>query len=112
MSIKHEAIKAKLLARAEAAIDKMLEDERVSETMSLSAIEAVIGVGESDFRQAALAEMIAMQKTTAKMCPLCGEKLNNKGKQYKRVVSKRGEVRLERNYYECRACRKGYFPPG
>jgi NADH pyrophosphatase NudC (nudix superfamily) len=111
MNTKHEAVKTKLLARAEAAIDKMLEDERVSEEMTLSAIEAVIGVGEIDFRQAALEEIIDMQTKTAKVCPLCGGKLHNKGKQHKQVVSRRGEVRLERNYYECCACRKGYFPP-
>jgi transposase len=112
MSMNRDEVKAKLIARAEAAIDKMLEDERVSEGMTLSSIEAVVGVGETAFRQAALEEIIAMQKQTAKTCPLCGETLQNKGKQRRQVVSLRGEVTLERNYYECPTCRKGYFPPG
>lgn len=111
MSTKREELKARLMAKAEASIDKMLDDKRVSEEMTLSAIEAVIGVGERDFQQAALEEIIAMQKSTVKTCPLCGEELRNKGKQRRQVVSKRGEVVLERPYYECPTCRKGYFPP-
>lgn len=112
MDAKREAVKARLMARAEAAIDKLLGDERVSEAMTMSSIEAVVGKSETDFRQAALEEVIAMQKTSAKCCPLCGSKLLDKGKQERRVVSLRGEVRLERTYYECPTCRKGYFPPG
>lgn len=100
------------MAKAEAAIDKMLADERVSEAMSMSSIEAVVGKSESDFRQAALEEIIAVQKGSAKTCPTCGSRLLNKGKQRRQVVSLRGEVTLERTYYECPGCRKGYFPPG
>jgi YgiT-type zinc finger domain-containing protein len=111
MDAKREAIKAKLLAKAEVTIDKMLNDERISEEMTLSAIETVIGVSEADFRQATLEEIIAMQKTRAKSCPMCGAKLLNKGKQRKQVVTVRGETTLERNYYECPTCQKGYFPP-
>jgi hypothetical protein len=44
MSSKKEDLKAKLLAQAEASIEKMLSDERLSEHMSLSDIEEVIGV--------------------------------------------------------------------
>jgi uncharacterized protein with PIN domain len=99
------------MARAETSIEKMLDDERMSEEMTLSGIEAVIGVGERDFQQAALEEIIALQTSSAKTCPLCGEKLRNKGKQRRQVVSKRGEVLIERPYYECSLCRKGYFPP-
>ena len=112
MDEKRAAVKARLMAKAEAAIDKMLADERVSETMTMSNIEAVVGKSETDFRQAALEEIIAMQKSSAKTCPLCGSKLVNKGKQQRRVVSLRGEVKLARTYYECPGCRKGYFPPG
>jgi hypothetical protein len=78
--------------------------------MTMSGIEAVVGKGESDFRQAALEEIIAMQKTDAKTCPPCGTTLLNKGKQQRQVVSLRGEVRLERTYYECQDAEKAIFP--
>jgi len=111
MSSKRDDLKAKLLAQAEAAIDKMLSDERLSEAMTLSDMEAVIGVSEADFRQGALEEIIAIQQERPTTCPLCGGKLRNKGKRKKRVVTLRGETDVERTYYQCEGCGKGYFPP-
>ncbi|NJO20149.1 MAG: hypothetical protein HC838_08945 [Spirulinaceae cyanobacterium RM2_2_10] len=99
MSTQRDDLKAKLLAQAEAAIDKLLSDERVSEQMTLSEIEAVVGESEADFRQRTLEEIIAMQQENAKTCPLCGSQLRNKGKRKKRVVTLRGESEIERTYY-------------
>lgn len=104
-------LKAKLLAKAEATIDEMLSDERLSEQMTMSEIEAVVGASEADFRQRALEEIIATQQTTANTCPLCGDPLRNKGKRKKRVVTLRGESEIERPYYHCETCQKGFFPP-
>jgi len=111
MPTDRDDLKAKLLAQAEAAIDKMLSDERLSQQMTMSEIEAVVGESEADFRQRALEEIIAMQQEEAKTCPLCGGGLRNKGKRKKRVVTLRGESEIERNYYHCETCQKGYFPP-
>lgn len=112
MDEQQAGLKARLMAKAEAAIDKMLADERVGESMTMSQIEAVVGKSETDFRQGALEEIIGMQNSSAKTCPMCGSRLLNKGKQRRQVVSLRGEVTLERTYYACPGCRKGYFPPG
>lgn len=112
MSTNRDDLKAKLLAQAEAAIDKMLSDERLNDQMTLSDIEAVVGVSEADFRQRALEEIITMQQESAKTCPLCGTQLRNKGKRKKRVVTLRGETEIERQYYQCETCQTGYFPPG
>ena len=111
MSTKRDELRAKMLAQAEAAIDKMLSDERLSEEMTLNDIEAVIGVSEADFRQRALEEIVAIQQATPTTCPLCGGQLRNKGKHKKRVVTLRGETDIERSYYHCETCGKGYFPP-
>jgi uncharacterized protein with PIN domain len=112
MPICREKLKAKLLARAEAAIDALLTDERLQEQMTFSEIEQVVGVSEADFRQAALEEIIALQQETPSPCPLCGGQLENKGKRRKQVVSLRGETTIARTYYQCQQCRQGYFPPG
>lgn len=72
MPSNREEVKAKLLARAEAAIDALLQDERLHEKMTLSEIEQVIGGSEADFRQGALEEIIAMQQDSQRSCPLCG----------------------------------------
>ena len=112
MPTKREELKAKLLARAEATIDKMLQDKRLHEQMTLSEIEQIIGQPEADFRQAALEEVIALQQETPTTCPQCGGTLTNKGKRHRQVVSLRGETTIERTYYQCRVCGQGYFPPG
>jgi len=111
MPTNRDDLKVKLLAQAEAAIDKMLSDERLSDQMTLSEIEAVIGVSETDFRQRALEEIIATQQENVKICPRCGCSLRNKGKRKKRVVTLRGESEIERTYYHCETCQKGFFPP-
>ena len=112
MSINKDELKAKLLARAEAAIEQLMEDERLHEKMTLSEIERLTGEPEADFRQAVLEELIDVQEETARTCPECGGKLHNKGKRRKNIVTVRGEAEVERNYYQCRQCGTGYFPPG
>jgi DNA repair exonuclease SbcCD ATPase subunit len=92
MPSSREALRANLLARAEAAIDKLLQDECLHERMTLSEIEQVIGGSEADFRQAALEAIIAMQQDAPDRCPLCGGELENKGKRSKHVISLRGET--------------------
>lgn len=111
MPNKKDELKAKLLAEAEASIDQMLSDERMSAKMSLSEIEDVIGSLEMDFRQRVLREVMGEQENQVTKCPDCGGKLRNKGKYSKRLVTLRGETELERHYYRCDTCGKGIFPP-
>jgi NADH pyrophosphatase NudC (nudix superfamily) len=111
MSNKKDELKAKLLAQAEASIEQMLSDERLSETMTLTDIEDVIGELETDFRQRVLREVIGEQEESSRSCPECGGKLRHKGKRRKRLVTLRGETDIERVYYQCEACDTGVFPP-
>lgn len=111
MLVSGDELKAKLLAQAEAAIDKLLKDTRLHDHMTLSEIEQLVGQPEADFRQAVLEEMIVMQHASPTTCPLCAGKLHNKGKRRKQVVTIRGEAEIERTYYQCQQCGKGYFPP-
>ena len=111
MTSSRDELKAKLLTKAEAAIDALLQDERLHEGMTLSEIEQLVGQPEAAFRQAALEEIIAIQQPTPTSCPLCGGKLENKGKRSKQVVTVRGETTIERTYYRCQQGGRGYFPP-
>ena len=111
MSNKKDELKAKLLAEAEAALEKMLADERMSQRMTITEIEEVIGDLENDFRQRVLQEVIVEQEVEAISCPDCGGKLRNKGKHSKRLVTLRGESDLERTYYQCEDCGNSIFPP-
>jgi len=111
MSNQREELKTRLLARAEATIERMLGDGRVSDRMTLSEIEQVIGESGADFRQAALEEMVSMQGEHPSQCPVCAGRLQNRGKRKKQLISLQGETTVERNYYRCQECGRGYFPP-
>lgn len=111
MSNKKDELKAKLLAEAEVSIEQMLSDERMSERMTITEIEDVIGEMEKDFRQRVLREVTGEQEDESVSCPECGGKLRNKGKHSKRLVTLHGESDLERSYYQCEDCGKGIFPP-
>jgi YgiT-type zinc finger domain-containing protein len=52
------------------------------------------------------------QATEGRVCPTCAGKLRHKGKRKRRVVTVRGEIEVERDYYVCTTCGTGYFPPG
>lgn len=112
MPTKKDELKAKLLAEAEAALEKMLSDERMSKRMTITEIEDVIGDLESDFRQRVVREVMGEQEEQPMNCPDCGSNLRNKGERSKRLVTLRGETDVERNYYQCQACGKGVFPLG
>ena len=111
MPNKKDELKAKLLAEAEASIEKMLSDERLSDEMTITEIEDGIGELETDFRERVLKDIMGEQESHVVSCSDCGGKLRNKGKQAKRLVTLRGEVDVKRNYYQCEACGRGIFPP-
>lgn len=111
MTDHRKALRAKLLAKAEATIDNLLSDKRLHEKMTLSQIEDVVGKSELDFRQKVLEEVIGIQEAKCEGCPKCGGQVKNKGKRQKQVISLRGEVEIERSYQECQACGHRYFPP-
>lgn len=106
-----EELQMILLAKAEASIAEVLQDKRLHDHMTLSAIEKVVGDGGDSFRQAVLEEIMKMQQNTPTTCPECEGKLRNKGKRRKQVVSLQGDLELERPYYQCETCRTGHFPP-
>jgi len=111
MASQKDELKAKLLAEAEVSIEQMLSDERMSERMTITEIEEVIGELEKDFRQRVLREVTGEQADESVSCVECGGKLRNKGKHSKRLITLRGEINLERAYSQCEDCGKGIFPP-
>jgi hypothetical protein len=108
------SLRARLVAEAEAAIDRMLTEAEAKEQLSLSDIERLArATGERVTEQlaAGLAETEAKEEDSSN-CPECGREMRYKGRKVRNVLTETGEVRLERAYYYCPACRKGVFPPG
>lgn len=91
----------------------MLEQKAGRRDLSMSEMENLVGEFELEVRQSLLQEIVAdAQERQSGLCETCGGKLRYKGKKAKRVVSLRGEVTVERDYYQCETCGTGYFPPG
>jgi transposase-like protein len=59
-----------------------------------------------------LAEATEAESVPGPACPTCGEEMHTKGKKRRRVVTRSGEVELERSSYYCEGCQQGFFPPG
>lgn len=108
-------LKARLLAEAEAAIEKLLAERVAPEQASLADIERVVRAAGKRLEQTLTTELVnesARQPGPWPTCPQCGGKLKNKGKRSRRLVTETGEVELGRTYYHCAACGQGFFPPG
>jgi NADH pyrophosphatase NudC (nudix superfamily) len=108
-------LKARLQAEAEAAIEELLANRKAPAEASLADIEQVVRTASLNFEQALTAALLA--ESAAELpawpaCPQCGQRLKNKGKRRRRVVTETGEVEIERHYYHCAACGQGLFPPG
>ncbi len=115
MGVTDEELKARMMAEAKAAIDKLLGQRKPAEEITLREIEGLVlearrAVGEG------LTAILVEQSATAEQvpgpgCPECGREMQYKGLKSKRVVSETGEVEVKRAYY-CADCRVGLFPPG
>ncbi|MBZ0104463.1 MAG: hypothetical protein K8H84_02425 [Sulfuricella denitrificans] len=113
MPTQADDLKKRLQDRASEAIEKLLEQKAGRRDLSMSEMEDLVGEFELEVRQSLMQEMVAdSQQTQSDLCERCGGKLRYKGKKPKRVVTLRGEVTVERDYYQCESCSTGYFPPG
>ncbi len=116
MPTTREVLKARVLAEVGAAIDEAWAHKKAPEMASLADIEQVaLQVGQRV--EAAITTALVQASGQAleadwPTCPICGKRLQAKGKRRRRVVTETGEVDIRRDYYYCRHCRQGIFPPG
>ena len=99
-------LKARLLAEAATAIDKLLAARKAPTEARLADIEQVARAAGQQVAQAVTAELAAESAAELPVwpnCPQCGRKMKNKGRRRRRVVTETGEVELERTYYHCAA---------
>src|SRR5690606_8203830 len=51
------------------------------------------------------------EKTTAKLCPMCGKRAPVKAPQRERTLrTMAGKLTLQRNYHYCKHCQLGFYP--
>lgn len=106
-------LKAELLAQAEAAIDKLLAERKGQN--SLSEVENMVQAAGQEIEQRMTGLLLNMESQTSgpgPICEQCGREMHYKGPKKRQIVTSTGEVEVERAYYYCQGCKRGYFPPG
>lgn len=115
MSDPEAELNSRLRVAADAAIAKALSERKAPAEATLADIERVARSAGQQMEQAiatALAQESAAVLPDWPNCPKCGQKMKNKGKRHRRIVTEAGEIEVERVYYHCAACNQGFFPPG
>jgi uncharacterized protein with PIN domain len=113
---KREEIKARIMERMAARLEKVLGDDEAVEGMTLTEIEeAALMVGAAT-EEAITTELAAAGEAKVEQerppCPDCGQAMRQKGYRTKAVITRTGEVKARRAYYYCSTCLRGFFPPG
>jgi hypothetical protein len=109
-----EALEKQLRAKAEEAIRTMLEALPDKADLTMDDMEDLIGKMGQDIMRETMQEVSQHEQAEPSwvICQACEVEMQKRGKRTKRVVTKRGEIELERQYYVCPHCGDGAFPPG
>ena len=115
MSKSGAEIKAEILEMVENRLEKLLSWEAENGQPTLSEIEEQVLAFRRRVSENVMEKLIgkqaAVKPTGGVNCSGCGAKMKYKDMQPKQVSSLVGEIRLERGYYHCQGCQRGYFPP-
>ena len=109
-------MKANFLKEAEKVFDELMAwDDAIIEPnmreIEMKVLELRKRLGE-DLARVTVSRQEKRQPAEKQICEGCGEQMENKGLKRKRVESLVGEIELEREYYYCKKCKQGNFPPG
>lgn len=109
-----EELEKQLRTKAEEAIRNMLEALPNKADLTMDDMERLIGEMGQDIMRETIEEVSQHEQVEPSqvICDACQVQMHKRGKRRKRVVTKRGEIELERQYYVCPQCGRGSFPPG
>lgn len=108
--------KAALMSRVEVLVEQLLDWEAATPQPNLTQIEDQALSLRQRFGQVLTEQVLADQENVEPLhlpvCPHCGKRMRPKGAKRKTVLSRAGELHLERSHFYCPACERGLFPPG
>ncbi len=109
------AMKAELLAKAEATIDQFLDWVEQTDRPNLTQIEDAVLEFRQQMGQAMAETAVSVQPSVTPVpgptCSQCGREMHYKDAKDKTITARVGAVKLERSYYYCPQCEQGLFPP-
>lgn len=108
-----EELEQQLRAKAEEAIRKLLEKLPDKSELTMTDIENLVGEMGHEVTQSATQAIAQREQAepSEMICEACQVRMHKRGKRKKRLVTKRGEIELKRQYYVCPQCGAGVFPP-
>lgn len=113
MSEERHELEQQLKARAEAAIRRLLTDLPDKSKLTMGDMEDLIGKMGHEIMRGTMQAVAETEQNEVErvLCEACGCGLHKRGKRKKQIVTRRGEIELERQYYVCPQCGEGIFPP-
>jgi hypothetical protein len=114
MPSERERLEQELRVKAEEAIRKLLDALPEKSDITMRDMEELTGEMGRDFMQSTMQSLSETQQGEPSdlICETCQIAMHKRGKRKKRVVTLRGEIEVERQYYICPNCGAGCFPPG
>lgn len=107
--------KAELMARFEAEVEKLLDWQEENPRPTLKEIEDTALQRRQAIGRVMTEDLLQgqdnVQPSPRVNCPTCGEEMHAKGRKRKNVLTRLGDVDMERCYYYCSRCKRGFSPP-
>ncbi|MCP4207561.1 MAG: hypothetical protein GY767_11005 [Shimia sp.] len=109
-------LKADLMAQVEASIEQLLAAQPPSDKITLNDMERLVSKAGSEIEAQVMQSLVerneAAERSERAVCAECQQPMRHKGSQRRKVVTKSGEIEVNRPYYYCEQCQVGVFPPG
>ncbi len=108
-----DELEKQLRAKADESIRKLLDNLPDKSELTMSDIENLVGEMGHEVTQGATQSIAQHEQAEPSevICEGCQMRMQKRGKRKKRVVTKRGEIELDRHYYVCPQCGVGVFLP-
>ena len=112
-----EALRRQFMTKAEAVFERALERGLAKEDIRLSEIEEIVNELKFELTGELVEDIIQVQANSqpgpGPKCASCGGEMHYKGhKKRPGIQTSQGAIELERAYYYCEKCKRGFFPPG
>ena len=116
MKKSQDQLKVEFIAEAEELFDELMEWEEQTDKPNLTQIEDIILELRKRLGERMAQQMIMRQEKRQPaervQCPGCDGEMATKGLKGNQVETRIGNLKIERGYYYCPACKQGIFPPG
>jgi uncharacterized protein with PIN domain len=109
-----DRIEQELRGKAEEAIRKLLDGLPEKAEITMSDMEVLTGEMGHELMQGTMQSLSESQQVEPNevRCDQCNTPMHKRGNRTKQVITLRGEIEVERQYYVCPHCGAGTFPPG